>query len=125
MLCAIVFSLIPAGRSSFGMGWGLNQRILYLSHPYAAYRVSISYYACNWSKSLWWCGGCGVVVVRWLKLILVFRLARAEQFHWKCNMFSPLDWIKVIYLMNSIVLAWMPTNSSIRNMWLFRGRSHI
>ena len=45
--------------------------------------VSISYYACNWSKSLWWwwwCGG-GVVVVWWwwwLKPTLVFSLAQAE-----------------------------------------------
>ena len=58
-----------------GGGDIFSQEILSLCHPEAVCRVSISYYACNWSKSLW----CGVVVW-WLKPTLVFSLAQAEQY---------------------------------------------
>ena len=63
---ALVFILITAGRS---VRSGLNfvQEILSLCHTQAVYRVSNSYYACNWSKV---CGGGGVV----------FSLAQAEQY---------------------------------------------
>ena len=58
-----------------------SQEILSLCLPEAVYQISISYYVCNWSKSLWcgvvvWCGG---VVVWWLRPTLVFSLAQAEQ----------------------------------------------
>ena len=48
-------------------GWGMFFfLILSLCHPEAVYRVSISYYACNWSKSLWWwwCDGGGLSLLQ-------------------------------------------------------------
>ena len=57
---------------------GAGGQILSFCPLEAVYRISISCYACNWSKSLW----CGGVVVWWVvvfKPILVFSLAKAEQ----------------------------------------------
>ena len=45
-----------------GVGLEFFQEIVSLRHRLAVCQVSMSYYACNWSKSLW-CGGCGGGVV--------------------------------------------------------------
>ena len=62
-----------------------SQEILSLCPLEALYRVSIHYYTCNWSKSVWW----------WvIKPILVFSLAQAEQlnnyYKYSCNKIVPL-----------------------------------
>ena len=44
-------------------GGGGGVVVLSLCHPKAVCRVTISYYACNRSTSLWW--RCGVVVWWW------------------------------------------------------------
>ena len=57
------------------------QEFVQLGHSKAVLRISMSFYAWNWSKSL-----CAVVVggwvVWWFKPIIVFSLVQAEQ---KCS----------------------------------------
>ena len=53
------------------------QEFVQLGHSKAVLRISMSDYAWNWSKSLWWCGAVGGWVV--CKPILVFSFFQAEQ----------------------------------------------
>ena len=74
------------GVGDGGLGYLFFTETVYLCYAKAVYQVLMFYHAWNWLKSLWWCGV--VVVVWWLKPILVFSLAKAEQHKYMCYRFQ-------------------------------------